>query len=112
MALLRGKPMIQHVYQQTCQVPGVDRVMVATDDERIAAAVRAVGGQVAMTRADHPTGTDRLAEVAAGLRADLIVNVQGDLPFFPAGHGRGRGERARTQPGRSHGNGQDADSQP
>lgn len=83
LALLRGKPMIQHVYQQTCQVPGVDRVMVATDDERIAVAVRAVGGQVAMTRADHPTGTDRLAEVAAGLRADLIVNVQGDLPFFP-----------------------------
>ena len=75
--------MIQHVYQQTCQVPGVDRVMVATDDERIAATVRAVGGQVAMTRADHPTGTDRLAEVAAGLQADLIVNVQGDLPFFP-----------------------------
>lgn len=76
--------MIQHVYQQTCQVPGVDRVMVATDDKRIAAAVRAVGGQVAMTRADHPTGTDRLAEVAEGLAADIIVNVQGDLPFFPS----------------------------
>ncbi len=75
--------MIQHVYQQTCQVPGVDQVMVATDDERIAEAVRAVGGQVAMTRPDHPTGTDRLAAVAEGLAADIIVNVQGDLPFFP-----------------------------
>lgn len=83
LALLRGKPMIQHVYHQACQVPGVDRVMVATDDGRIAAAVSAVGGQVAMTRADHQTGTDRLAEVAEGLAADIIVNVQGDLPFFP-----------------------------
>jgi 3-deoxy-manno-octulosonate cytidylyltransferase (CMP-KDO synthetase) len=83
LALLRGKPMIQHVYEQTCQVQGLDRVLVATDDERIAQAVRAAGGEVVMTRADHPTGTDRLAEVAQGLQADIIVNVQGDLPFFP-----------------------------
>ncbi|MSQ46836.1 MAG: 3-deoxy-manno-octulosonate cytidylyltransferase [Deltaproteobacteria bacterium] len=83
LALLRGKPMIQHVYEQTCRVRGLARVLVATDDDRIADAVRAIGGEVAMTRADHPTGTDRLAEVARGLTADVIVNVQGDLPFFP-----------------------------
>ena len=83
LALLRGKPMIQHVYEQTCLVRGLARVIVATDDERIAGAVRSIGGEVAMTRADHPTGTDRLAEVAQRLSADVIVNVQGDLPFFP-----------------------------
>jgi len=83
LALLRGKPMIQHVYEQTRLVRGLARVMVATDDERIAAVIRAIGGEVVMTRADHPTGTDRLAEVAERLDADIIVNVQGDLPFFP-----------------------------
>jgi 3-deoxy-manno-octulosonate cytidylyltransferase (CMP-KDO synthetase) len=83
LALLRGKPMIQHVYEQTLQVRGLDRVLVATDDERIARAVTAFAGEVVMTRSDHPTGTDRLAEVAAGLTAEIIVNVQGDLPFFP-----------------------------
>jgi 3-deoxy-manno-octulosonate cytidylyltransferase (CMP-KDO synthetase) len=83
LALLRGKPMIQHVYEHTCRVRGLARVLVATDDDRIAHAVRTIGGEVAMTRADHPTGTDRLAEVAQGLTADIIVNVQGDLPFFP-----------------------------
>jgi 3-deoxy-manno-octulosonate cytidylyltransferase (CMP-KDO synthetase) len=83
LALLRGKPMIQHVYEHTRCVRGLARVLVATDDDRIAHAVRTIGGEVAMTRADHPTGTDRLAEVAHGLTADVIVNVQGDLPFFP-----------------------------
>jgi 3-deoxy-manno-octulosonate cytidylyltransferase (CMP-KDO synthetase) len=83
LALLRGKPMIQHVYEQTLQVRGLDRVLVATDDERIAYAVTAFDGEVVMTRSDHPTGTDRLAEVAAGLTAEIIINVQGDLPFFP-----------------------------
>lgn len=83
LALLRGKPMIQHVYEQTCQVQGLAQVLVATDDQRIAEAVHRIGGNVAMTRADHPTGTDRLAEVAEGLTADIVVNVQGDLPFFP-----------------------------
>ena len=83
LALLRGKPMIQHVYEQTLQVRGLERVLVATDDERIAHTVTAFGGEVVMTRSDHPTGTDRLAEVAAGLTAEVIVNVQGDLPFFP-----------------------------
>ena len=83
LALLRGKPMLQHVYEQTRLVHGLARVIVATDDERIVQAVRGFGGEVRMTRADHPTGTDRLAEVAQGLSAEVIVNVQGDLPFFP-----------------------------
>ena len=85
LALLRGKPMIQHVYERTRSVRGLHLVLVATDDERIAQTVNAFGGQVIMTRADHPTGTDRLAEVAQGLDAEIIVNVQGDLPFFPPG---------------------------
>lgn len=83
LASLRGKPMIQHVYERTRLVRGLSRVLVATDDERIAQAVKAFGGEVVMTRTDHPTGTDRLAEVAQGMSAEIIVNVQGDLPFFP-----------------------------
>jgi 3-deoxy-manno-octulosonate cytidylyltransferase (CMP-KDO synthetase) len=83
LALLRGKPMIQHVYEQTQAVRNLARIIVATDDERIAKVIRAISGEVAMTRADHPTGTDRLAEAAERLSADIIVNVQGDLPFFP-----------------------------
>jgi 3-deoxy-manno-octulosonate cytidylyltransferase (CMP-KDO synthetase) len=83
LALLRGKPMIQHVYECTQLVRGLAQVMVATDDERIAQTVRGFGGEVVMTRADHPTGTDRLAEVAVKSDAEVIVNVQGDLPFFP-----------------------------
>jgi 3-deoxy-manno-octulosonate cytidylyltransferase (CMP-KDO synthetase) len=83
LALLRGKPMIQHVYERTRLVRGLACVLVATDDERIADTVRGFGGEVVMTRADHPTGTDRLAEVAQQLSAEVIVNVQGDLPFFP-----------------------------
>lgn len=82
LAEIHGKPMIQWVYERTAQSQTVARVIVATDDERIAAAVRAFGGEVCMTRADHPTGTDRLAEVAAGLEDDLIVNVQGDEPLI------------------------------
>lgn len=83
LALLRGKPMIQHVYECTRLVRGLAQVMVATDDERIAQTVRGFGGEVVMTRADHSTGTDRLAEVAVKSDAEVIVNVQGDLPFFP-----------------------------
>ncbi len=82
LADIHGKPMIQWVYERTRQSSGVNRVVVATDDERIAAAVTAFGGEVQMTRADHPTGTDRLAEVAARLETDLIVNVQGDEPLI------------------------------
>ena len=83
LALLRQKPMIQHVYECTSLVPSLERVLVATDDERIAQTVENFGGNVVMTNSAHPTGTDRLAEAAEPLAADIIVNVQGDLPLFP-----------------------------
>ncbi len=82
LADLCGKPMVQWVYERALLCESVDRVIVATDDDRIARAVVAFDGDVVMTRADHPTGTDRLAEVAAGLDDELIVNVQGDEPLI------------------------------
>lgn len=82
LADLCGKPMIQWVYERSALCESVDRVIVATDDNRIARAVESFGGDVVMTRSDHPTGTDRLAEVAAGLDDELIVNVQGDEPLI------------------------------
>ncbi|HXW07563.1 MAG TPA: 3-deoxy-manno-octulosonate cytidylyltransferase [Vicinamibacterales bacterium] len=78
---IAGRPMIEHVYRRASAARSVDRVIVATDDERIAAAVRAFGGDVRMTAATHRSGTDRLAEVAAALGCDLVVNVQGDEPL-------------------------------
>jgi len=80
LASQTGQPLIQHVVERVQAARRVDRVVVATDDDRIAEAVRGFGGEVAMTRADHPSGTDRVAEVAQGLDADLIINVQGDEP--------------------------------
>jgi 3-deoxy-manno-octulosonate cytidylyltransferase (CMP-KDO synthetase) len=79
---LLGKPMIQHVYERSRQARTLERLVVATDDDRIFQAVRAFGGEVVMTRADHPTGTDRLAEAAAGMDAEIIVNIQGDEPLI------------------------------
>lgn len=82
LADLCGKPMIQWVYERSSLCESVDRVVVATDDERIADAVKGFGGDVAMTRSDHATGTDRLAEVAENIDDELIVNVQGDEPLI------------------------------
>ncbi len=79
---IAGRPMIEHVYERVSRAEGLDRVLVATDDDRIAAAVRGFGGEVAMTRTDHASGTDRLAEVAAGLTCDIVINVQGDEPMI------------------------------
>lgn len=79
---IAGKPMIQHVWERTRTARSVDEVVVATDDERIEAACHAFGAEVAMTREDHPTGTDRLAEVAERYPHDVIVNVQGDEPLI------------------------------
>ena len=83
-ALLRetGKYLVQHVYEQALKVRGVDHVVIATDDSRIMAAVAAFGGNAVMTRKDHPSGTDRIAEVSAGLRADVVINLQGDEPLL------------------------------
>jgi 3-deoxy-manno-octulosonate cytidylyltransferase (CMP-KDO synthetase) len=85
LLLIAGKPMIQHVWEQACK-SSAQRVVVATDDVRIAQACEGFGAQVVMTREDHNSGTDRLAEVAAklGLEPDaIVVNVQGDEPLIP-----------------------------
>src|SRR6266568_110576 len=82
LADILGKPMVQHVYERTARASLVSEVIVATDDERIAAAVRSFGGRVEMTASTHETGTDRLAEVASRLDSDIIVNVQGDEPLI------------------------------
>ena len=79
---IAGKPMIQHVWERTRAAKSVDTVVVATDDERIRDACAAFGAEVEMTRDDHPTGTDRLAEVAERHDHDVIVNVQGDEPLI------------------------------
>lgn len=82
-----GKPLIQHVVEAAAKLQaGIDAIVVATDDNRIADAVTAFGGQAVMTSADCRTGTDRLAEAAAKLHLaddDIVVNVQGDEPEMP-----------------------------
>jgi len=74
--------MIEHVYRRTASARGVDAVMVATDDERIVTAVRGFGGVAMMTGSSHRTGTDRIAEVAAHLPCEIVLNVQGDEPLI------------------------------
>lgn len=74
--------MLQHVWERAQKSRYLDDLLVATDDERIADAVRQFGGRVRMTRADHPSGTDRLAEVASSEHASLYVNIQGDEPLI------------------------------
>lgn len=73
--------MIEHVYRRAAGARAITRVLVATDDARICRAVQAFGGEAMMTRPDHATGTDRLAEVAERLECDIVVNVQGDEPL-------------------------------
>lgn len=83
LAAETGKPLVQHVYEQVQRCTAIDRVIVATDDDRIKNAVASFGGEVRMTRVDHVSGTDRVAEVAQqlGLKNDeLVLNVQGDEP--------------------------------
>ena len=82
LATIAGKPMIQHVYERATEASELDRVLVATDDERIFEAVRAFGGEAVITSDKHASGTDRVAEVARKLKAKWIVNLQGDLPFI------------------------------
>ena len=80
---IQGKTLIEHVYRRVQCAESVERILVATDDERIASAVRKFGGEVIMTRFDHQSGTDRLAEAAAHLPSDaLVVNIQGDEPLI------------------------------
>lgn len=85
LQMIAGKPMVQHVWEQACK-SSAQRVVVATDDARVVEACQAFGAEVVLTRADHESGTDRLAEVAAqlGLASDaIVVNVQGDEPLIP-----------------------------
>lgn len=81
LADLCGKPVIQHVYERASQAKTLEGVIVATDDERIVRAVESFGGRVVMTSASHPSGTDRIAEVAHNLDVEIVVNVQGDQPL-------------------------------
>jgi 3-deoxy-manno-octulosonate cytidylyltransferase (CMP-KDO synthetase) len=81
LADILGKPMIQHVWDRALNVPGVEQVVVATDDQRVADAVTGFGGVVVMTSPDHASGTDRLVEVMGQVPADLYVNLQGDEPL-------------------------------
>ena len=84
LALIAGKPMIQHVYERACLAAMPQEVVVATDSKIVADAVQKFGGKVMMTSPDHPSGTDRLADVALSYHAvDVIVNVQGDEPMIP-----------------------------
>ncbi len=82
LALIDGRPMIWHVYQRCLRAKRIDATFVATDDERILREVGRWGGEAVMTRRDHPSGTDRVAEVAGGLSAEIVVNVQGDEPLI------------------------------
>ncbi|MFH1746593.1 MAG: 3-deoxy-manno-octulosonate cytidylyltransferase [Planctomycetota bacterium] len=89
LANLTGKYLIQHVYEQVVACNSVNRCIVATDDERIRSAIEAFGGEVTMTRPDHLSGTDRIAEVAGALPGnsdDIILNVQGDEPEIEPEH--------------------------
>jgi len=79
---IAGKPMIQHVFERTKKAQTVQRVVVATDDVRIVNAVHGFQGEAVMTRSDHRTGTERVAEVAAREEGDVFVNVQGDEPLI------------------------------
>ncbi len=86
LADIAGKPMVQRVYERACE-SGASQVVVATDDERIATACTNANSRVCMTRADHPSGTDRIEEVSRLLQLaddDIVVNVQGDEPLIPA----------------------------
>ena len=86
LAEIEGKPLIEHVYRRVAKAGLVSRIVVATDDRRIADAVQRFGGTAFMTRTDHPSGTDRLAEAAQGLAPDtLVVNVQDDEPMIEPG---------------------------
>jgi len=82
LADIKGKPMIQRVYEGTRRSRLINRVIVATDDRRIADAVQSFGGESFMTSMHHDTGTDRIAEVAKSLDCDIVVNVQGDEPLI------------------------------
>ena len=85
LAPIAGKPMIQHVVEHVRLATLPARIIVATEDERIKSAVESFGGEAILTRPDHRTGTDRIAEVATHIPADIYINVQGDEPLIDPG---------------------------
>ncbi|HTV58212.1 MAG TPA: 3-deoxy-manno-octulosonate cytidylyltransferase [Verrucomicrobiae bacterium] len=85
LAEIAGRPMIQHVVDRARQASTPTRIVIATDDERIVQAAKAFGAEAILTRGDHRTGTDRVAEVAVHIEADIYVNVQGDEPLVDPG---------------------------
>jgi 3-deoxy-manno-octulosonate cytidylyltransferase (CMP-KDO synthetase) len=88
LADIAGRPLIQHVYERARLSPSLDRLVVATDDDRVFQRVKSFGGEVVKTSPAHPSGTDRVAEAARILEAgekDLVVNIQGDQPLFESG---------------------------
>ena len=82
LAIIAGKPMIQWVYERTAKATKISDTIVATDDERIVVAVKSFGGKVVMTPSSLPSGTDRVARVAADMDVDAVINVQGDEPLI------------------------------
>jgi 3-deoxy-manno-octulosonate cytidylyltransferase (CMP-KDO synthetase) len=81
LIMIKGKPLIQYVYERVKE-SSVGQVIVATDDERIATAVRRFGGEAVLTSPRHQSGTERVAEVATGINAEIVVNCQGDEPLI------------------------------
>lgn len=79
---IKGKPMIQRVYEQSLKSKLINNVIVATDDKRIFDSVKKFGGEVMMTSSKHLSGTDRICEVAKKIKCDIVVNIQGDEPFI------------------------------
>jgi len=85
LALIAGKPLLAWVVEQVRLARNLDEILVATDDERIAEAAHSYGVSVAMTRPDHPSGTDRIAEAVQQIQADVVINIQGDEPLIDPG---------------------------
>ncbi len=98
LAKLRGKPMIQWVYEKAA-ASKVDHVLIATDDQKVVEAVEAFGGKAVMTSPSHPSGTDRIREAIQGLDADIIINVQGDEPLLPTEIINRLADAMRNEPG-------------
>ncbi len=82
LALINGKPMVQRVYEQCAKAKLVDRIIVATEDERIIDCVNRFGGEAVMTSSKHHSGTDRVIEAVKNIKCDIVINVQGDEPFI------------------------------
>jgi len=82
LAMIKDRPLIQHVYDRCRKAENVDKLVVATDDQRIYDTVIGFGGDVVMTSVDHPSGTDRIAQAVSGIDCDFVINVQGDEPLI------------------------------